>query len=349
MKSIFSKHIINHKAPITEALQMLNNVPENLTLFVIDDSEKLIGAVTDGDIRRSLLAGKTMADTVGDFMFTKFRFLRKGKFTYEQVQAIREKKIKLVPLIDDNDKIVKLIDFNKISTILPAEVVIMAGGRGERLKPLTDVTPKSLLPVGEKPILEINLDRLIQFGIDTFFITVKYKKEQIIKYFGDGSQRGVNIHYVEENIPLGTIGSVSMIKGLEHEHILLMNADLLTNIDFEDFYRNYLEENADMAVASIPYTIDLPYAVLETNDGQIKSFKEKPSYTYYSNAGIYLIKKKLLDLIPIEQHFNATDFMQVLLEQNYKLTYYPILGYWLDIGRPEEYLKANEDIKHIKL
>jgi dTDP-glucose pyrophosphorylase len=348
MKS-FSNHIIHSKAPIKDALEMLNKVPENLTLFVTDDAQKLVGTITDGDIRRGFLAGKTMKNTVNEFMFTKFRFLRKGKFTYDQVLAIREKKIKLVPLIDDNDRILKLIDFNKINTILPVEVIIMAGGRGERLRPLTDKTPKSLLHINNQPILEININRLMQYGIDDFYITVKYLKEKIIDYFGDGGKYDINIKYVEENIPLGTIGSVSLIKGMEHDHILLMNSDLLTNIDFEDFYKNYLEQDADMAVASIPYNIDLPYAVLETCNGQISSFKEKPTYTYYSNAGIYLIKRKLLDLIPIEQHFNATDFMQELLERKHKLVYYPILGYWLDIGRPEDFIKANEDIKHIKL
>jgi dTDP-glucose pyrophosphorylase len=341
-------HIIKCKAPIKEALQMLNNVPDNLTLFVTDNKNKLVGTLTDGDIRRSLLAGMTVDDTVEKFMFRKFRFLRKGKFTFDEVQAIREKRIKLVPVIDEKDQIIKLVDLNKTSTILPVEVVIMAGGRGERLKPMTDKTPKSLLRIGDKPILEINIDRLKYFGIDDFYITVKYKKEQIMDYFGDGSEKDIRISYVEESLPLGTIGSVKLIQGLEHEDVLVMNSDLLTNIDFEDFYTKYLAEGADMAVASIPYHIDLPYAVLETNGGQIQSFKEKPTYTYYSNAGIYLIKRKLLDLIPIEQHFNATDFMQELLNRQHKLIYYPILGYWLDIGRPEDFVKANEDYNHIK-
>jgi len=282
-------------------------------------------------------------------MFTNFRYLRKGKFTLSEVHTILVNRIKLVPLIDEEDRIIKVIDFNKVDTILPAEVVIMAGGRGERLMPLTDKTPKSLLRVGDKPILEINIDRLIRFGIDSFFITVKYRKEQIKDYFGNGDNKGIHITYIEESEPLGTIGSVSMINDLEHENILVMNSDLLTNIDFEDFYKKFIEEEADMAVASIPYHIDLPYAVLETKGDQIHSFKEKPTYTYYSNAGIYLIKRKLLDLIPIKQHFNATDFMQELLEHKHKLIYYPILGYWLDIGRPEDFTKANEDIKHIKL
>jgi dTDP-glucose pyrophosphorylase len=343
------KNIVFQNSPIKQALEKLNNVPENLTLFVTDEKYKLVGTLTDGDIRRSLLAGKTMEDPVSEFMFPNFNYLRKGKFTFDQVQAIRAKRIKLVPLIDEDDHIIKLIDLTRINTVLPAEVVIMAGGRGERLMPLTEKTPKSLLRVGDKPILEINIDRLVRYGIDNFFITVKYQKQQIKDYFGNGEKKGVHISYIEENQPLGTIGSVSLIKDLEHENILVMNSDLLTNIDFEDFYKKFIEEEADMAVASIPYHIDLPYAVLETKGGQIHSFKEKPTYTYYSNAGIYLIKRKLLNLIPIEQHFNATDFMQKLLEHKHKLIYYPILGYWLDIGRPEDFVKANEDINHIKL
>jgi NDP-sugar pyrophosphorylase family protein len=190
---------------------------------------------------------------------------------------------------------------------------------------------------------------MIQYGLDEFFITIKHLGDQVVNYLGDGSSRGVRIHYIREDEPMGTIGSVSMIKGLEHENILLMNSDLLTNIDFEDFYKKYLEEKADMAVASIPYQVNLPYAVLETKDGSIRSFKEKPTYTYYSNAGIYLIKRELLKLIPQGKAFNATDFMEALLERKKKLIYYPILGYWLDIGRHEDYIKANEDIKHIQL
>ena len=183
------KNIVFQNIPIKQALEKLNNVPETLTLFVTDENYKLVGTLTDGDIRRSLLAGKTLEDPVSEFMFHKFNSLRKGKFTFAEVQAIIEKKIKLVPLIDEADHIIKLIDLTRIRTILPAEVVIMAGGKGERLKPLTDKTPKSLLKVGDKPILEVNIDRLITFGIDKFFITVKYQKEQIMNYFGKGENK----------------------------------------------------------------------------------------------------------------------------------------------------------------
>ncbi len=346
--SILAKHLINYKATIKQALEKLNNVPENLTLFITDENEKLVGTITDGDIRRGLLAGKSIDNSVEQIMFRNFRFIKKGKYKIEDIEEIKKKRIKLVPQIDDNFKILKLIDFSRIKTMLPIDAVIMAGGRGERLVPYTDSTPKSLLKVGEKPILEHNIDRLIEYGIDEFNLTIRYLGEKISEYFGDGSEKGVKINYITEANPLGTIGSVSLIKGFSHDTVLVMNSDLLTNIDFEDLYRRFIKDDADMTVASIPYNVDLPYAVLETKDGEIRSFKEKPTYTYYSNAGIYLIKTKLLSNIPIEKHFNATDFMQLILDKGHKVTYYPILGYWLDIGRHEDFAKANEDIKHIK-
>lgn len=346
--SILTKHLIYYKDSIKQALEKLNNIPENLTLFITDENEKLVGTITDGDIRRGLLAGKSIDDSVEQIMFRNFKFIKKGKYKIEDIEDIKKKRIKLVPQIDDNFKILKLIDFSKIKTMLPIDAVIMAGGRGERLVPYTDSTPKSLLKVGEKPILEHNIDRLIEYGIDEFNLTIRYLGEKISEYFGNGSEKGVKINYITETNPLGTIGSVSLIKGFSHDTVLVMNSDLLTNIDFEDLYLRFIKDDADMTVASIPYNVDLPYAVLETKDGEIRSFKEKPTYTYYSNAGIYLIKTKLLSNIPIEKHFNATDFMQLLLDKGHKVTYYPILGYWLDIGRHEDFAKANEDIKHIK-
>jgi dTDP-glucose pyrophosphorylase len=343
-----SKHLINSKDCIKLALEKLNNVPENLTLFVTDDSNKLVGTITDGDIRRGLLAGKSITDPVEQIVFRNFTYIKKNSYSIEVVKIIREKRIKLVPLVDDDFNILKLIDFSKIKTILPVDAVIMAGGRGERLKPFTDTIPKSLLKVGDKPILEHNIDRLIEYGVDEFSLTLRYLGDKISEYFGDGSEKGVKINYITENIPLGTIGSVSLIKEFSHDTVLIMNSDLLTNIDFEDIYLRFINDEADMTVASIPYNVDLPYAVLETKDGEIRSFKEKPTYTYYSNAGIYFIKAALLKNIPIEKHFNATDFMQLLLDNGHKVTFYPIIGYWLDIGRHEDYAKANEDIKHIK-
>jgi NDP-sugar pyrophosphorylase family protein len=223
----------------------------------------------------------------------------------------------------------------------------MAGGRGERLRPLTDSIPKPLLRVGEKPIIEHNLDRLALFGIDDFWISVKYLGEQISEYFGDGSEKNVNIRYVWENEPLGTIGAVSTIVDFEHDYVLVTNSDILTNIDYEHFFLDFVKSGADFAVATIPYEVSVPYAVLETTEGKVRSLKEKPTYTYYSNGGIYLMKREVLSHLPPNTHYNMTDLMEKLLANDFTIVSYPLVGYWLDVGKHDDFEKAQRDINRI--
>src|SRR5690606_20149600 len=231
-----------------------------------------------------------------------------------------------------------------------ADALLMAGGEGKRLRPLTEKTPKPLLKIGEKPIIEYNIDRLRNVGIKNVNISVNYLAEQLVEYFGDGSERGLNIKYVHEDKPLGTIGSILLVDHFKHDDIIVMNSDLLTNIDFIDFFRLYKDTGADMAVAATSYHVDVPYAVLEVNKtNTVRSLKEKPRYTYYSNAGIYILNKSLLKMIPKGEFFDITDLMDRVIEMNLKLITYPINGYWLDIGKHEDFKKAQEDIKHIKL
>jgi NDP-sugar pyrophosphorylase family protein len=163
--------------------------------------------------------------------------------------------------------------------------------------------------------------------------------EQIIDYFGNGEEKGINITYVREPKPLGTIGSVSLVKEFKNDTILVMNSDLFTNINYEDFYQDFLESNADISIATIPYNVSIPYAILNFKENTVSSFEEKPSYTYYANAGIYLIKKKMLERIPNGGIFHATDLLQSLIDDNKKVIKYPIIGYWVDIGRHEDFAK----------
>ena len=242
---------------------------------------------------------------------------------------------------------VNVINFREIDSYLPVDAVIMAGGRGQRLMPLTEKTPKPLLKVGDKPIIDHNLTRLSLFGIDDFWISINYLGEQIEGYFGNGSERNIKISYVREDQPLGTVGAISMIDDFQHEYILITNSDLLTNLNYEHFFLEFLRRDADLAVVTIPYNVTIPYAVLETNNGHVVNFKEKPTYTYYSNGGIYLVKRSVLDVIPPNKNFNATDLMEQLIANNKKVFSYPLIGYWLDIGSPEDYQKAQIDIKNI--
>jgi len=349
---LISKHKINIAQSAREALRILSSLPVNssLTLFAVDDDDLLMGTVTDGDIRRGLLNDLEISQSIGLFMNSEFKYVTNSSNITVDLKNYRNQGIGLIPLLDSKKKLLEIIDLKKRKAALPITVLIMAGGRGERLRPLTDTLPKPMLLIAEKPIIEHNIDRLITFGVKHFYISVRYLKDAIISYLGDGSSKGVKISYIEELNPLGTIGSITKLEQINHDDILVMNSDILTNIDFEDFFNSYKLQNADMMLASIPYVVSVPYAVLNTKNQFIQSFEEKPTYTYYSNGGIYLMKFNLKKKLVVGEFFNATDLMDILLkEKENALSHYPILGYWLDIGKHSDFLKAQEDIKHINL
>ena len=346
---VYKDHLILLGSRIKQALLQFNELAPDAILFVVDAEDKLIGALTDGDVRRGLLKGFTIDSFVDEIIQDDPRYITKGENNLEKIIKYREGDFRIVPVVDENHSIVNVINFRKIKSYLPIDAVIMAGGRGQRLQPLTDTVPKPLLKVGNKSIMEHNLDRLALFGIDDFWISVKYLGEQIENHFGQGIEKNVKIEYVWENEPLGTIGAVSQIKNFEHDYILVTNSDLLTNIDYEQFFLEFINQDADLAVLTIPYQVNIPYAVLETNNGEVRSFKEKPTYTYYSNGGIYLMKKEMLRYIPHDTFFNATDLMEELIKNKLKVISFPFSGYWLDVGKHEDFEKAQIDIKHIKM
>lgn len=342
------KHLILSQSKITEALQMLNDLGVDAILFVIDVQGKLIGSLTDGDVRRGLLKGLSTENVVDDFIQSNPKYIRRGNYKMEDIIAYRQDNYKVLPVIDQNNVIVNLINFRFFKSYLPVDAVVMAGGRGERLRPYTDSVPKPMLKVGDKPIIEHNIDRLSMYGIDDFWISVKYLGEQIEDHFGDGSDRNLNIKYVWEDTPLGTIGAVSKIDDFEHEYVLITNSDLLTNLDYEDFFIDFLNKEADFSIVTIPYQVKMPYAILETDYDKVLSFKEKPTYTYFANAGIYLMKKDICKKIPYNESYNATDLLQSLIMTKHKVVSYQLREYWLDVGKHDDYKKAQEDIKHIK-
>ncbi|MCP9754982.1 nucleotidyltransferase [Lacihabitans sp. CCS-44] len=347
MKNNLSKNIVHKSTTFKEAISILNEL-DTLILFIVDN-EVLIGTLTDGDLRRGLMKGHSTDSPIENFMNKQFKFLRSSNFEIKEIEDFKRNNIFILPILDSQNRIQQIVDFSKISSILPIDVIIMAGGKGERLKPLTDNCPKPMLHIGPKPILEHNIDRLIKFGIFHIKISINYLGEQIEAYFENGSSKGIEIEYIKEKKAIGTFGAVSMVKNFKFDHVLITNSDLLTNINFEDFFKHYIDLNADLAVASIPYKVSIPYGVLETENNNILSLKEKPTYTFYSNAGIYLVKRKLLDDLIEGNYCNATDFMESLILAGKKVVTYPLIEYWLDIGKHEDFLKAQEDIKHLNL
>jgi len=345
---LFNKHLLKKGSTVKEALTQLDILAKDAILFIVNNEDKLVGSLTDGDVRRGLLKGYGINDKVDDIIQPNPHYIRKGEHDLSKVIEYRENNFRIIPILDKENHVVNVINFREIKSYLPVDALIMAGGRGERLRPLTDTTPKPMLPVGSKPILEHNLDRLALYGIDDFWISVKYLGKQIEEYFGNGNNKNVIIKYAWETEPLGTIGVISKINDFEHDYILVTNSDLLTNLDYEHFFLDFFNQNADFSVVTIPYQVNVPYAVLETNNGHIVDFKEKPTYTYYSNGGIYLMKKDVIKHIPENTFYNTTDLLEHLIKTGKKVVSYPLAGYWLDIGSHDDYLKAQKDILQIK-
>lgn len=343
----FQKYLIIEGASIKDALIALNKLSSDvLTLFVINKSGCMVGTLTDGDIRRKLVDGYTLDDKVNKAMHTKFQYIKANGINVGEIKRLREENITLVPCLDSENHIVRIYNLRKRKSILPLDAVLMAGGKGERLRPLTEKIPKPLLKVGEKSIIDYNIDRLIEYGVENISVTVNYLKEQIEDHFKE-SREGIKINCVREPSYLGTIGSIQFIEYFHNDTILLMNSDLFTNINYEDFYLHFLNNEADMSVAAVPYSVNVPYGIFELNGREVQGVREKPSYNYYANAGIYLIKKKYLNLIPKDTFFNATDFMESLISNGHKVIRFPLTGYWIDIGKHEDYKKAQDLIKHL--
>ena len=344
-----NKYIINQSSTLLDALKQINTLSGGpLVLFVVDDDNKMVGTLTDGDSRRALIKGASVNDKASDVMHRSFNFLRKGvNDDVENIHRQRDMLMKLVPILDDDNHIIDIINLDRYITRLPIDAVLMAGGKGERLRPLTEKTPKPLLKVGEKCIIDHNVDRLIRYGIQHINVTVNYLHEQIEEHYQE-PRDGIKVRTFKEPKFLGTIGSIRFVDTFYNDTVLVMNSDLFTNIDYEDFFLHFQQHDAEMSVAAVPYNVSIPYGILDLEGRNIHGLIEKPKYNYYANAGIYLIKRKALDEIPEDTFFNATDLIEKLISQGKKVIRYPLNGTWIDIGNPQEYQKAQDLVKHIK-
>ena len=339
------KYIIKNTSTLMEAIKCINDNAEKIALAV-DRNERLVGIITDGDIRRALINGLEFNDSVSQCMSSNPLYIEENNKLNIQRFMI-DKGIKHLPIVNSERKIVRiefldnLLEKNKKDNW----VFLFAGGLGERLQPLTNDIPKPLIKVGNKPILEDIISCLKKEGFNKFFISVNYKSEMIEQYFGDGRDFDCEIEYIHEETPLGTAGSLSLIKKINTKFLLLINGDILTNLDFEKMFLNIKESNLSMIAASKEYKVDIPYAIFEESNKKVSSFKEKPSYLYYSNAGIYILKSKLVKKIPYNTFYNITDLMENIANDK-KLNHFPIRGYWIDIGSPNDYSRAKEFLKY---
>jgi len=349
MKRHITEHLILLDLTIEMAIKRLDLLASDAVLFVTNPNGQLEGSLTDGDIRRGLINGIDLNSPVSEIMFTSPRSMNYKLIDAEIIQSFRKLNYKIIPLVDDTNCIKELLNFRYQNSILPLDVVIMAGGRGSRLLPITENIPKPLLKVGSKPIIEHIIDGLISYGIKKIDISINHLGHLIKKELGDGSEKGIHITYIEESQPLGTIGAVSLKNTHTNPYTLVLNSDLLTAIDYEDYFIDFLKKHADCSAVGIPYKIDIPYGIFEMKNDSIIQVCEKPTYTYYSNGGIYLFKTELIDLIPKNQNYLATEFLEELITKNKKVISYSLMDYWLDIGNHSDFERAQNDLKANRL
>lgn len=345
---MFENYIIHEQITLLEALKQINAIKSGpLVLFVVNNNGQMVGTLTDGDSRRALISGAKVTDPILKIMHKDFNFLRKGyNDDVFHIKEQKEKKMHLVPILDVENKIIDIINLERYKSRLPIDAVLMAGGKGVRLRPLTEKTPKPLLPVGDKPIIDYNIESLISFGIKHISVTVNYLREQLEQHF-ENPIGEVKVECVREPDFLGTIGATQFVGKYYNDTILVMNSDLFTNIDLEDFYLHFINNNADISVAAMPYSVTVPYGIFELEGRNIMGVKEKPVFDFFANAGIYLIKRSILENIPKNVVYNATDLIGDAVKDGKNVIRYPITGYWLDIGNHSEYQKAQDLVKHI--
>ena len=339
---------LNINSTIKEALKIIDSGAIRIAL-VVDSDNKLLGTLSDGDIRRGLLKNLSLNDTIED-LYSKSPTIASVNDSNERIiQKAISKQVYQIPVVDDEGIVVDIVNLATLLNITKKRnrVILMAGGLGTRLRPLTQDIPKPLLKVGNKPILETIIKNFANFGFVNITISLNYKGEMIKDYFGDGSDFGVNIDYIEENMRLGTAGALSLIENKPNEAFFVMNADLLTDVNFSHLLDFHSFSNSDATMCVREYEYQVPYGVIEVEESNVTSIVEKPIQKFFVNAGIYVLSPKVFDYIPKNEFYDMPTLFNTFIEKEKKVISFPIHEYWLDIGRLEEYKKANEEYENI--
>lgn len=338
--------LLINTAKIVEAAKVIDSTQAKIAL-VVDENNVLLGCITDCDVRRAILRGIDMEKTpVTEVMSSKPKTVTLGISDFSIHQMMLNKNVRQLPVLDKNGVVCGIRILQEFDSLQPCHtnpVVLMAGGLGTRLRPLTNDCPKPLLKIGDKPILEIILENFIQQGFSDFYISVNYKAEMIEQYFGDGSNYGVQIRYLKEDQKLGTAGALSLLPKSIKEPILVMNGDLLTKVNFVQLLDHHINNHSDATMCVREYRYQIPYGVVETQGWNIESLQEKPTYSAFVNAGIYVLNSEVIDDIPRNQYFDMTDLFNLNVKNKRNNLAFPIREYWIDVGRMEDFERANEE------
>lgn len=342
---------IKPDSTIHQAIKKLNRNAKGIAL-VTDQQRHLLGTITDGDIRRAILAGNSLDTPVANILAEKAESLYSKPITAlvgteppELLNLMKMHVIQQLPIVDADGCVVDLILLEDLlpEPQLPLQAVIMAGGFGSRLNPLTNDVPKPMLPIGNRPLMEYTIEQLRRVGIQQINISTHYLPEKIVEHFGDGTKFGVNINYVNEEQPLGTAGALGLLDA-PNEPFLVINGDILTRVNFRAMLNFHHKQDADLTVGVRQYEMEVPYGVLECDGPHVVQLSEKPRHNFLVNAGIYLLESSVHRYIPTGKHFNMTDLIGLLIDKGRTVVSFPILEYWLDVGQHADYMQAQKDI-----
>ena len=336
--------LVSPSDTVKDAMQVLDRSTVQIVL-VVDEERRLLGAVTDGDVRRSILAGIPVEAPVHKIMNRNPRFCSVNDSREVVLSLMKAAKLHQIPLLDKNRRVqgLEVIDDLFYNGVRDNWVILMAGGYGSRLRPYTDSLPKPLVEVGQTPILEIIIRELQKYGLSKFIITLHYKQEMIREYFGDGSRWNVRIEYVQEKEKLGTAGALGLLPEIGSSPLLVMNSDLLTNVNFSLLLDYHSEHDAAATMCVREYTVQVPFGVASLDNNRLVSLEEKPEQKFFVNAGIYILENSVLEYISPNQKMDMNELLDFLLKKNQRVNVFPIREYWLDVGREFDLEKANRE------
>jgi dTDP-glucose pyrophosphorylase len=344
---------ISLSASIRTALLRIDRGGMGIAL-IVDEQGHLQGTVSDGDVRRAILASLDLDSPVSILLerkkagqYSKPITARAGTSREELLSLMHKYTLREIPILDEQERVIELVGLDDLVPVEPLslQAVIMAGGFGSRLRPLTEDMPKPMLPVGGRPLMEVLLEQLRDSGIRNVNVTTHFHPEKITDYFGDGRDFGVELTYVNEASPLGTGGALGLMPR-PSEPLLVINGDVLTQVNFRSMYAFHQENKADLTLAVRQYDFEVPYGVVECDGVFVKTIREKPSYNFFVNAGIYLLQPEVYQYIPAGKSFNMTDLIQWLIEAGRVVVSFPVREYWLDIGQHADYARAQSDVEN---
>lgn len=350
---LLEKILATEESSLRAAMVCVDRGAKGIAL-VVDEHRHLIATLTDGDLRRAVLAGLNLDLPIATLL-EKIRSQGKHAPITLPINSTKDaiigemktKAIRQIPLVDEQGRVIELAVLDELveEPTAPVHAVVMAGGYGKRMMPLTADTPKPMLRVGDQPLIERLVQQLKQAGISKVDISTHYKAEQISAHLGNGDAFGIEVGYVSEDHPLGTAGGLSLISG--DDPLLVINGDILTALDFRALLNFHFEHRAEMTVAVREYGFDVPYGVVETDGVNVTAITEKPTVKFFVNAGIYLVSSSARQLIPSGQPFDMPQLIDILVKSGGKIISFPVWEYWLDIGRHEDYERAQKDVQQM--